>query len=168
MRNIFCVTLITSSSISLLLNFSSLSSKGSANVLHAFLSLLLPKIPRSQISKPAAYPQACMHTKLLQLCPTLCDPMDCSLPGSSVLGLLLARVLEWVAISFSIGPFWPRDQILVSSESLGRPTLPASNLYFKSAQKTSGFSRFPRAQWLTLQPQRQSGQGRETFFMWHW
>ena len=36
-----------------------------------------------------------------QLCPTLCDPMDCSLPGSSLHGILQARVLEWVAISFS-------------------------------------------------------------------
>ena len=37
----------------------------------------------------------------VQLCPTLCDPMDCSLPGSSVCGIFQARVLEWVAISFS-------------------------------------------------------------------
>ena len=36
-----------------------------------------------------------------KLCPTPCDPMDCSLPGSSVRGILQARVLEWVAISFS-------------------------------------------------------------------
>ena len=37
----------------------------------------------------------------LQSCPTLCDPMDCSLPGFSVHGILQARTLEWVAISFS-------------------------------------------------------------------
>ena len=36
-----------------------------------------------------------------QLCPTLCDPMDCSLPGSSVHGISQARILEWVVISFS-------------------------------------------------------------------
>ena len=42
-----------------------------------------------------------MHAMLLQLCPTLCDPMDSSLPGSSVHGILQARILEWVAISFS-------------------------------------------------------------------
>ena len=36
-----------------------------------------------------------------QSCPTFCDPMDCSLPGSSVHGILQARILEWVAISFS-------------------------------------------------------------------
>ena len=38
-----------------------------------------------------------------QLCPTLCNPVDCSPPGSSVHGILQARVLEWVAISFSRG-----------------------------------------------------------------
>ena len=37
-----------------------------------------------------------------QLCPTLCDPLDCSPPGSSVHGILQARILEWVAISFSM------------------------------------------------------------------
>ena len=40
--------------------------------------------------------------KLLQSCPTLCDPMDSSAPGSSVYRILQARILEWVAISFSI------------------------------------------------------------------
>ena len=38
-----------------------------------------------------------------QFCLTLCDPMDCSLPGSSVHGILQARILEWVAISSSRG-----------------------------------------------------------------
>ena len=44
-----------------------------------------------------------------QSCPTLCDPMDCSLPGSSVHGIFQARVLEWVAIAFSRGSFRPSD-----------------------------------------------------------
>ena len=44
---------------------------------------------------------ACVHTKLLQLCPTLCDPMDYSPPGSSVHGILQARLLEWVAMPSS-------------------------------------------------------------------
>ena len=44
----------------------------------------------------------CERAKLLQLCPTLCDPMDSSLPGSSVHGILQAAILEWDAISFSI------------------------------------------------------------------
>ena len=46
--------------------------------------------------------------------PTLCDPMDCSLPGSSVCGILQTRMLEWVAIPFSKGSSQPRDQTLVS------------------------------------------------------
>ena len=42
------------------------------------------------------------ESKVAQLCPTLRDPMDCSLPGSSVHGISQARVLEWGAIAFSI------------------------------------------------------------------
>ena len=45
---------------------------------------------------------AAAAAKSLQSCPTLHDPMDCSLPGSSVHGIFQARVLEWVAIAFSI------------------------------------------------------------------
>ena len=48
------------------------------------------------------YCYMCMHAKLLQSCLTLCDPRDCSLPGSSVHRVLQARILEWVAISFSL------------------------------------------------------------------
>jgi len=46
-------------------------------------------------------PPAAAAAKLLQLCPTLCDPTDGSPPGSSIPGILQARILEWVAISFS-------------------------------------------------------------------
>ena len=49
-----------------------------------------------------------------QSCPTVCDPMDCSLPGFSVHGILQARILEWVTISFSRGSSWPRDRTRVS------------------------------------------------------
>ena len=45
-----------------------------------------------------------------QLCPVLFCPMDCSQPGSSVLGVLQARILYWVAITFSSESFQPRDQ----------------------------------------------------------
>ena len=48
----------------------------------------------------------CMHAKLFQSCLTLCDPMDCSPPGSIVHGFLQARILEWVAISFSSAWKW--------------------------------------------------------------
>ena len=43
------------------------------------------------------------ESEVTQLCPTLQDPMDCSLPGSSVHGIFQARVLEWAAIAFSTG-----------------------------------------------------------------
>ena len=43
----------------------------------------------------------CVCVKVSQLCLTLCDPMDCSLPGSSVHGILQDRILEWVATPFS-------------------------------------------------------------------
>ena len=49
-----------------------------------------------------------------QLCPALCDPMDCSPPGSSAHGILQARILEWVVISFSRGSSQPSDQTQVS------------------------------------------------------
>ena len=48
---------------------------------------------------------AITRLSIAQSCPTLCDPMDCSLPGSSVHGIFLAIVLEWIAISFSRGIF---------------------------------------------------------------
>ena len=46
----------------------------------------------------------------LQLCPTLCSPMDCSPPGSSLHGISQARILEWVAVSFSRGSSWTWDR----------------------------------------------------------
>ena len=52
--------------------------------------------------------------KVAKSCLTLCDPMDCSLPSSSVHGILQARILEWVAIPFSKGSTPPRDQTWVS------------------------------------------------------
>ena len=55
-----------------------------------------------------------MHAKSLQSCPTHCDPVDCSLPESSVHGILQARILEWVAMPSSRGSSRPRDQIRIS------------------------------------------------------
>ena len=57
---------------------------------------------------------SCMGAKLLQSGPTLCDPMECSLPVSSVHGVFQARILEWVALPYSRGSFQPRDQTHVS------------------------------------------------------
>ena len=63
-----------------------------------------------------------------QLCQTLYDPMDCNLSGSSVHGIFQARILEWVAISFSRGSSWLKD--LVSPASTGRffTTAPPGNI----------------------------------------
>ena len=52
-----------------------------------------------------------------QLCPTLCDPMDCSTPGFFVHGIFQARILEWVVISSSRGSSLPRDWTRVSLPS---------------------------------------------------
>ena len=57
-----------------------------------------------------ASPTRRLATVFRSLCSTLCDPMDCSPPGSSAHGILQARILEWVAIPFSRGSSQPRDQ----------------------------------------------------------
>ena len=54
------------------------------------------------------------ESEVVQSCPTLCDPVDCSLPDSSVHGIFQAIVLEWIAISFSRGLSQPRDRTWVS------------------------------------------------------
>ena len=59
-------------------------------------------------------------SEVAQSCLTLCDPMDCSPPGSSVHGILQARVLEWVAISFARASSRPRDRIHVSPREVQR------------------------------------------------
>ena len=62
----------------------------------------------------------CLRAQLL-LCPTLCDPIDCSPPGFSVHGISQTRILEWVAISFSRRSSQPRDWTCVSC--IGRQIL---------------------------------------------
>ena len=56
----------------------------------------------------------CVCVLVAQLCPTLCDPMDYSLPGSCVNETLQARIVEWIAILFSRGSSQSRDQTQVS------------------------------------------------------
>ena len=53
------------------------------------------------------------QSEVAQSCPTLCNPMDCSPPSSSIHGIFQARIVEWVAISFSRGSFPPRNQTRV-------------------------------------------------------
>ena len=69
-----------------------------------------------------------MHAKSLQSCPTLCDLMDFSPPGSSVHGILQARIVEWVAVPFSRGSSRPRDQTW-------SPALQANSLPFEPPGK---------------------------------
>ena len=65
----------------------------------------------------------CVHAKSLQLYLTLCDSKNCSPPGSSVHGILQARILEWVVTSPSRGSSRPRDHTHVSYVSTGRRVL---------------------------------------------
>ena len=74
-----------------------------------------------QLIFPTRCPIECLYhpvkeseSEVAQLCLTLCDPMDCSLPGSSVHGIFQATVLEWIAISFSRGSSQPRNRTRVS------------------------------------------------------
>ena len=76
---------------------------------------------------------------ITQSCPTLCGAMDCSPPGSSVHGLLQARILEWLAILFSRESSWPRDQTCVPYIScIGRQvlSLPLSHLGRSSSEQS--------------------------------
>ena len=67
---------------------------------------------KSQAMDPQVSPWIKM--KVTQSCPTLCDPMNCSLPGSFALGILQARILEWVAVLFSRVSSQPSNQTQLS------------------------------------------------------
>ena len=62
-----------------------------------------------------------MKVLVTQSCLTLCNPTDCSPPGSSVCGLLQARILKWVAISFSSGSSQPSSPALQADSILSEP-----------------------------------------------
>ena len=66
------------------------------------------------MTSPNRHPRVKVRVLVTQPCPALCNPMDCSPPGSSVYGILQARILEWIAIPFSRGFSQPRDQTQVS------------------------------------------------------
>ena len=70
-----------------------------------------------------------MKVKVTQSCPTLCDPMDCSPLGSSVHGILQARTLEWVVISFSRGSSWTEPRIEPESPTWQADFLPSEPPY---------------------------------------
>ena len=86
----------------------------------------LPCPPAGDLSNPGIKPTSLTFPSLagkyitttcvlvVQSYPTLCNCMDCNLPGSSIHGILWVRTLEWIAIPFSRGSSWLRDQTLVS------------------------------------------------------
>ena len=84
-------------------------------------------IPLSQLMRGTSHvdmlciSELCTCMLVTQSCLPLYNPMDCSSPGSSVHGILQARILEQVAISFPRRSFWPRDQTCISCP--GRPIL---------------------------------------------
>ena len=90
-------------------------------------------------TKSASFHRFTVSVLVTQLCPTLCDPMECSLPGPSVHGTLQERVLEWVAISFSGGSSWPRDGTCV-------PWIGRQILYHLSHQSSPQVHRRPQLQ----------------------
>ena len=82
--------------------------------METLLKGMLPGISAHSTFTSAASNQN-MHVCLIaQSCPTLCDPKDCSPPGSSVHGILQARILEWVAIYSPRESSQPRDQTCIS------------------------------------------------------
>ena len=68
-----------------------------------------PTLAESSLLCLAAIKVKERESEVAQSCPTLCDPVECSLLGSFIHGILQARILEWVAISFSRGSSRPRD-----------------------------------------------------------
>ena len=89
-------------------NWSDLAAAAAAAVTAMYQSLLF--------WNRSIYCGLCAST-VVHSCLTLCDPMDCSLPGSSVREIFQARILEWVAISFSRGSSQPKDQVQISCTS---------------------------------------------------
>ena len=80
-----------------------------------FYAYKVPRFGRSiEVENRLVVTRACYCCLAAHLCPTLCDPMHCSPPGSSVHVISQARILEWVAISFSKGSSRPRDQTFIS------------------------------------------------------
>ena len=89
----------------------------------AFLVVLMVSLVHYQLCVCVCVCVSVCVCSVVQSCLTLCDPMDCSSPGCTVHGNFLARILEWIAISYSRGFSWPRDQTvsLAYSALAGRP-----------------------------------------------
>ena len=102
------------------------------------------------------------HILVAQLCLTLCNPMECSPPGSSVEGILQSRKLKWVAIPFSRGSSWPRDQP-ASLTLAGKRTICQSSLV-KNLPANAGDLRVCRlGPWVRKIPWRRAWQPTPVF-----
>ena len=83
--------------------------------IHFVWSLCIPSVFMSQTAKTVQLNES--ESEVAQPCPTLCNPMDCGLPGSSIHGIFQARIMECVATPSSRGSSQPRDQTCVSCNS---------------------------------------------------
>ena len=97
-----------------------------------------------------------------QSCPTLCDPMDCSLPVASVYGIFQARILEWIATSSSKESSWPRNGTRVSCITSGffttePPGRPAESFFFDVDHVLSRFSHVRLCDLMDWSPPGSSG-----------
>ena len=96
---------------------------------------------------PSRMALMCMHAKSLQLCPTLCDPMDCSLPGSSVHEILQARILEWVVMQGTFPAQGSNPHLLcllhwqASSLTLAQPGKPGTHVHYCKREFTNECAR---------------------------
>ena len=111
----------------------------SRNISHTQSTCMWPQMNRRfSINLIVDYNSNKCECSVAQSCPILCDPMDCSLPGSSVHGVFQARILEWVSISSSRGSSPPRDWIWsptlqvdsLPSEPPGKTSCPKDGSYF--------------------------------------
>ena len=75
-----------------------------------WIELPAPRLHGLALQSPHQQNKVTCVCSVTQLCSTLCDPVDCSAPGSSVHGILQVRIVQWVAISSSRGSSRPRDQ----------------------------------------------------------
>ena len=90
------------------------SSRSGCRIVDFFLYLHMAERVQATSLATSHKGSVCMCAKSLQSCLPLCHPVDCNLPGSSVHGILQARILECVAMPSSRGSSQPRDQICIS------------------------------------------------------
>ena len=129
----------------------------------AYSNIHIPMLPefiyKWQLRNSRQFMYACVYACEPKSCLTICDPKDCSLPGSSVHGILQARILEWVALPSSGGSSQPRDRTHVSYVScigrlvlyryhhLGRPQIICSRIviivFICTARKLGGEMQIP-------------------------